>query len=387
MIEDNLFLAIKKYVPGPNIDPKENFLTEVFAWMLRQHEGLAGDFIQFVLEQCKRDFLLLPGSPARWLTQKGDGQVWLDMVADFGDKAIIFEHKVWSMLGEDQIKKYRDYGAGEWSGGVLVVLITARRSQHAQNPDVALTWDQVYWRVKKWLEREGEPHDLLAHFLGLLCAEGLGPPAPISHESILAYLPAQKLEPSLKVLVKRASQEDWSWLYEKVHPTKRRPEPELRWGSGERYLYGRLGLDLLQGWYPGFFVGVMLDGSDHRVEPSQSHLGPDFCFILSYNLKDEISPTWSDFINGDEYRRLQARLADEGRGWDVLDHLKEHDKPNKWHPLHLRRPLLEVMRGTQTLDEQLDAFMKASQEVIELVLRGGELDEFWKKWAISGSTS
>lgn len=381
MDDDNLFLALKRYAPGPNVDPKENFLTEAFAWLLRQHEGLAEHFIQFVLGQCELDFVLPEDTPARWVTQEGDGRVWLDMVADFGDKAIVFEHKVWSQLGEGQLKKYRDYGDDVWSGGVLVVLITARRSQHAQEPDVALTWAQVHRQLARWSEREQRSHVLVEHFLGLLRAEGLGPPAPISHDAILGYFPAQQLEPSLKALVKRALAEDWSWLYARVHPTRRRAAPYLRWSRGERYRDGRMGLDLLEGWRPGFFVGVMLDGADHKVEPSAPQLGPDFCCVLSYNIKAENAPTWDDFIQGSAYRRLCARLASEGDGWDVLDHIKAHSKPNRWHPLHIRRPLLEVMRGTQTLDEQLDAFMDASREVLDLVVRGGELDAFWAKWA------
>lgn len=65
---DNLFIALKKYAPGPNVDPKENFLTEAFAWLLRQHERLAARFLRFVLEQCERDFALPDDASARWLT-------------------------------------------------------------------------------------------------------------------------------------------------------------------------------------------------------------------------------------------------------------------------------------------------------------------------------
>lgn len=258
-----------------------------------------------------------------------------------------------------------------------MVLITARQSQHTQDPDVALTWGQVYRQVARWLDGQHPTPQLVEHFLGLLRAEGLGPPAPISHESILAYLPAQTLEPALKALVKRAKEEDWDWFYTQRPTSRSSNGPFLRWKKGDKFEDGRLGLDLLQGWRPGLFVGVMMDGTDHRVTPSKPNLGPDFCLILSLHVLARNPPTWNDLVSSEEFRALRERLAGYNGPWQVHDHLKEHRQPVRWHPLHIRRPLLEVMRGTVTVEDQVQRFMDASREVIDLVMAGGELNALW----------
>ena len=60
--------------------------------------------------------------------------------------------------------------------------------------------------------------------------------------------------------------------------------------------------------------------------------------------------------------------------WDFHDHRFEVAKPNRWHHLHLRKPLVEVFRGTITVEEQVDRFISQGREVIELLLAGGELE-------------
>jgi hypothetical protein len=375
MADDNLFLALKKYTPGPNIDPRENFLTEAFAWLLRQHEGLASDFLQLVLEQRELDFSLDPEARPQWLTQSGNAKARLDMVADFGTQAIIFEHKLWTPLGEDQIKKYREYGATRWIGAILVVLITSRRAQFAQNPDVALTWGDVYQCVSAWLEDQTDKPSLVRHFLGLLQSEGLSPPAPISHEAILSYLPAKTVEPRLERLIQEVAQRDWGWFYDRMAWPAQERKPLVR-----GLKWGRMGVDLLDDFRPGIFVGAMLDGDEHRVGLSDRALGPDFSLVLTYHT-EEGAPSREEFLDSDEFVKLKRRLAAGACGWDFVDHFLNNLDPNPWHPLHLRKPLLEVMRGTQTFEDQVLAFLKAGREVIEVLLSGGELEAFKARWA------
>lgn len=56
---------------------------------------------------------------------------------------ILFEHKAYTHLSENQLSKYRELGDKEY-GLVTIVLITASEHQHEQNPDISLTWNNVY---------------------------------------------------------------------------------------------------------------------------------------------------------------------------------------------------------------------------------------------------
>jgi len=81
-----------------------------------------------------------------------------------------------------------------------------------------------------------------------------------------------------------------------------------------------------------------------------------------------------DFLNSDEYSKLRSRLKENSDTWDFHDHRFEVLKPNRWHHLHLRKPLAEVLRGTITFEEQVHRFILQGREVIELLLAGGELE-------------
>lgn len=50
-------------------------------------------------------------------------------------------------------------------------------------------------------------------------------------------------------------------------------------------------------------------------------------------------------------------------------------KPNKWHPIHIRKPLLDVFAGTEKYEEQEERFYEAASKLIELI---AEEESFWK---------
>ena len=47
---------------------------------------------------------------------------------------------------------------------------------------------------------------------------------------------------------------------------------------------------------------------------------------------------------------------------------------NPWHPLHLRRPLVQFLAGTNSFEEQVDRFETAGREALDLLTAGGELE-------------
>jgi hypothetical protein len=60
------------------------------------------------------------------------------------------------------------------------------------------------------------------------------------------------------------------------------------------------------------------------------------------------------------------------KGWHFYNHL-EDSPANRHHPLYLETPLLEVLRGTTTLEEQRDAIRHAVRDAIDLLQRNNAL--------------
>lgn len=370
-LSDSLFSALRKYPKSQELDPIENFLTEGFAWLLRNKEMLAREFVDYLSLKLPEPLPLTHKLP-EWKTQYTFPGGQIDMLADWGQFALIFEHKVWSNLSPEQLDRYRNYAKTnlKWSQGYKLILITGLTRQHEQNPDLALTWSDIYKFLKHWLETKSDD-SLVRDFIDMLAEENLGPVAPVSYESIVSYFPAKSLQSNLKNITLRAAEVDWRWVLERIGFNKDAPIHSMP--AKYQHQFGRLGLEILDVSFPSIFVGTLLDGSDFKVQPSNLHLGPDFCLILGFDIRKWKSFE-SEFFHSDEYTKLRSRLKESSRAWDFHDHRFDVARSNPWHPLHLRKPLAEVLRGTITFEEQVDRFILHGREVIKLLLAGGELE-------------
>ena len=150
---------------------------------------------------------------------------------------------------------------------------------------------------------------------------------------------------------------------------------------GKDDYYGRIGIDLLAWDKPNsdhgpgnIFVGILLDGEDHKTEPIDRVKGPDFCLIISF------SYSLLNFYNKkEEYKKLveelSKKVAQLNDGWEFYNHLDDHNEPNKHHPIHIRKPMLDVFLGTESCEDQEERFYEAASELIKLV---AEEDSFWE---------
>lgn len=133
---------------------------------------------------------------------------------------------------------------------------------------------------------------------------------------------------------------------------------------------GRVGVDLLERpWIPGIFVGFMLDGKDHKTKPVMGDISPDFEIIIEFDTKlHSIYPDNLFYIN------LVNELSDEinkiGDLWDFYHHIQDKSlvNHNYWHPIHIRKPILELFRGTKTWDEQEKRVNDAINQILPLVI-------------------
>jgi len=157
------------------------------------------------------------GSP-EWITQHVFPGGQIDMLADFGNFAFIFEHKVWSHLSPGQLDKYRDYAKEnkKWlNDHNSIILITGSTHDSQDNTDLLLTWSNIHKFLSSWLKEH--PDDLVSDFIDMLTEENLGPPAPVSYESITHYFTAQSFERNLiNVTSKAAKEEDWTLAFRRI---------------------------------------------------------------------------------------------------------------------------------------------------------------------------
>jgi len=363
-METGLLGSLRKYRPREGKDPLENFITEAFAWILSTYPGFSEFFVTEILKAMPMPMQGMGSKNCEWRTQYNFDGVFPDMVVLSGNKVIVFEHKAWSPLHENQLKHYRDYAAKNFEDS-RIVLITATKLHHTQDPDLAWCWSHIYKLISKWLDENTDAPFIFEDFLKLLKSEGMGPPAPISHQSILYYYASVNLKQNIGELIKRVEKnKDWSKNIKQEFELL----VESRKGLAEGEAYGRMGLHLLNSWRPGIFVGILLDRTDHCTNPIDEGKGPDFCLIIDFQYdlhhKYPSDPDYTDFI-----KKVSEKVTALNNGWEFYHHLDDR-KPgpqNKYHPIHIRKPMLDVFVGKTTIEEQDDIFYQTANQIIKIV--------------------
>lgn len=331
----------------------EDFVTSAFCWLLSNVPRLGPDFLNFLrFQEGGNRIPELDEDRLDWDTQTsfgrdGEWPVRPDMTCTDKDRknGVVFEHKVWSFLHPDQLANYREHAPQPFRNGPIV-LVTAHRGQHDQGPDLALCWSDVHCFLSSGRPC-GDAGFAVRAFLTLLERRGLGPLKELRIEDVRRFRP---LERPLRPIMESVAQREWPGVGEKKVRSK----------------WGRLGFRVRDDWNPGLFVGVLLDGWDHCVPPSVQ--GPYACVIV------DVEPSFN------EHPALQ-RLAEalEGclpDGWCIYRHMEDqyviknrygyHEKPNPWHPLHLRRPLADVL-GSENGERQAQRFYEQTYAVVEQV--------------------
>ncbi|MGD1851141.1 MAG: hypothetical protein ACFCBU_11230 [Cyanophyceae cyanobacterium] len=371
-----LLSSLRKYRPREGHDPLENFITEAFAWILREHSDFSSFFLRAIGERSPEHWIDINEEKGEWNTQFNFDAVFPDMVYLSEGKAIIFEHKAWSSLHENQLDNYRNY-AGRHFIENCIVLITASVRQHDQNPDVAVCWSDIFTLIESWLRENSDSSFIFKDFLDLLKGEGMGAPAPITHEAIKYYYASSNLKRTISELIDRISRRDWSVYIQQDYEIT---VPNLR----SQYLgqaFGKIGIQLLNGLFPGIYVGVDVDGEPYGFPPSYAEKGPDFCLILefdcSFHGQYPLNQNYVQLVD-----RLSTKVATLGEGWELYCCLVDpavdqyaKGKDYQWRPIYIRKPLLEVFAGTSTGEEQGDRFYDEANKLIKLVT---EEDYFWR---------
>ena len=372
---DSLFTSLRKYRPRENTDPLENFVTEAFAWLLRKDDGL-GLYLISAIAQMLADTdksFSPPSDVIVWSTQENYDGYYPDMEAKWPGMAIVFEHKVNSKLHANQLENYREFHR-RIDNDYRLILVTRHRAQHAQNPDLALCWFDIYALIKGYLETSEETSItwVINDFLQLLKSQGLGPAAPISHTSIWYYQEAMKLNTSTQQLMNNVIEHGWS-IKKEYHCEVKSSEGVM--GIQFNRIERKEPLEV--SWKPGIFVGFVLDGTDHKIK---HRLKDGLKMCLNISIQNSFHKTYSNWL---EYKALVTELTEKAlksdREWLVYDHVNDKKSCNKWHPLYLECSMLDVFKGTETMEEQEKRFVEIAEDALSLLMSCVSFQSFENK--------
>lgn len=188
-------------------------------------------------------------------------------------------------------------------------------------------------------------------------------------------LPKYTLALELPRLTKRLLEEDWSsacgklsWPWDPARvQLDGRPKNFLRWG--------RKGISIgSDSWKPSVFLGVLIDGSDHKETLLDPNGSADLAIILSVHRKAKVEGLSGDeFVETAEWQQLVGRLLAEETEFTVIDHL-QGASVNRWHPLHIRIPLVQIWKDCTNTEERYDHYVQWLQKGLDMVLAGGEIE-------------
>ncbi|NLN84340.1 MAG: PD-(D/E)XK nuclease family protein [Firmicutes bacterium] len=371
-MDKSMFSFIKSYIPTKDMDPKEDFLTQLFAWMLINIDGLIFDYCRFLLEKINGSPIQIIGNETisvRTQVTVKNGRI--DLVIKLNENGFICEHKIFAPSSEEQIKKYAGVSHSLGSGIFHTVLVTATKLQHIPDADVKLTWGEICELFETKINKYDDIGKfMIEQFTTYLKELGLGYTEPIKLEELLAHFPARTLEKNLDALFSEIQNLEW----EKRCPSLKQLNSTNLNVNYKKYRWGRKGIDFFSPWLPGVFAGVILDAADHSIHPKNIEKGPDFVVLIETDYdpdNGEVMQRRNQILQSQAFTELKKRLELNHGEFEFISEPKE----NPWRVLVLKRPLFDILKGQSSKAEQIDAILNNISRAIDLFTQ----DDFLKK--------
>lgn len=379
MNNESIFSCLKHYAPSEGSDPKEDYFTQMIAWMLENMPGLAHAYVDLL---CGKLHIQLNHSTEKISvdTQRvidiDDGIGRIDLLIRVGSSiGFVCEHKVNSELSENQIAKYMAHTDQLGNGRFYSVLVTLNAQQHKQEANVCLVWSDIYSFI---LARQEEYKDiytspveefLIGEFLRYMKENGMGPYEEIRPDMIYSWFEAQKLGRSLNTLFSELANEDWMKNCPALDRVRQKNDS---FAPRFSHQWGRVGINFFSEWRPGVFAGVLLDTYDHKLEPLHEEKGPDFVVFLESDYAKR-SKKKEDKHNLETYRQItnsvlvrdcKERLANNSEGFDFLPGLEL----SPWRVVVLRKSLFDILNLVYKKEDQKSALRSEIIRGINLIL-------------------
>ena len=191
---ENLLVNIQKYRPRENQNPKENFFTEILAFILNRDKNLLSDFVKLLgfSEEIKTY------NTTTQTTHKGKA-IDIEIIIN-GSISIFIENKIGSTVNEygentdkgiivnNQLKNYIEIQKNNKKYSGHVVLLTQFSEKIEEDIKKSLKkhiyWRDVYSLFKRYNSKDGINKFLINQFVGLMEEENMEPYNKITKEMV-----------------------------------------------------------------------------------------------------------------------------------------------------------------------------------------------------------
>lgn len=367
--KSNIFDALSKYSPLQKRNPQEDFLTELFAWLLNNVSGLKRSYIEFL----KREYDKRPNESktmelptvadekiyikTQEFITSGDKNGFIDLSININEKSFFAcEHKIDSDVHDNQIERYAKHSK-------YTVLITRTpkqlKSKQAEVADIRILWKDV----KEWVEEVCKKSDDPAEHMYLLrsFAEYLefDKGQPITEEQLCLdgnnkINSDGDLYKTLDYFFRTFSDVETGNLKAECDRIAEAFGVKNDYEAiNSRWVWGRKGIDFFgRGWEDkpesegktqstlGLFAGILYDPGkrDHYWKVNDSYLEPkgiDLVVILDVtnSQKEKLKETVA-------YKKIKEHLDQNKEGFIFIP---EDKIENKWRLAILRKPLKDVL--------------------------------------------
>ena len=369
-MNDTIFDFLRSYVPSDKRDPKEDYLTQLFAWLLINVKGLDLKYCEYLLKKIPNSTFTVTDSDTITVeTQRTlDNGKRIDLLIKVNDNGFICEHKIYSMLSPNQIVNYSSMANSLGSGQFHTVLITLGTYQWTQNADVRILWSSIY-RDFLQMELKNYAKDpvnyfMLSQTLNFMENNSLGTSGEITPGAIAGYWESFGLKNAVNNLVDSLKDRSWKADCPNLHLCNNQGFTEYPIYRKERW--GRAGFEMYSNWSPGIFVGILWDPSNHGIKPPKKEYGgPDVVILV-----DMPESGYSKVIGTAACANYFDKLNQKHGDFDLDNY---PDINANWRLAVLRKPLSDVLMGKSDGTEQAEALYKTFCEGINILTAGGDL--------------
>lgn len=362
-MSESLFSRLFHYRESEKLSPRENFLTEMFAWMIGNLKQFGHDYVEFLMTKCEnktsfdsnKSYSVCVRTQVNVKYEEKDHfkNRFIDMVINTtGDMGFICEHKVDSEVRENQIQEYascQEQLNGSPNHKFKTVLLTKSTEQHTEKADISITWYDVYKYFSEKFNKgeyncKPEEKIIIDQFLMYLTEVGMGKRETINANAVEYYCDAMKLETVLKSIFNDICTDvKWEEKFPRIKDFLTDFDPFVSKETYSRNEIRRLGIEFTRNWNPGLFAGVQMNNDDDSL---QSFDSPQLVVII-----DCMEGKKSEHQNTKWFTSVKDKQSKEEieTGFHI-----QTDSDNPWRVLILHKPLTEVLKGTRYEEQKKD---------------------------------